>query len=438
MKKILIVLIALFTISLITCKKEEITVTPVLTTLPVEAITSNSAAGKGYVPFRPKTFGLCWSISANPTIDDNHTLDSMHFSSSFFRYITGLKGGTEYHVRAFATNESGIEYGNEVSFTTEPAKLPELNTFPVSNITSSTATTGGNIINDNGAVISASGVCWSTTANPTVSDRKTTDGALTGEFISPVGGLTPLTTYYLRAYTTSDLGTNYGNEVSFTTSSVVSSLTDIDGNIYSTITIGNQVWMQQNLKTIRYSNGDLIGTTTPASLDISNESAPGYQWACDGKETNVPLYGRLYTWFAVTDSRNVCPEGWHVPTHTEWIALTDYLINNGFGDSGSRYKIAKSMAYTSGWFSGWIGGTTGVDQTGNNRSGFSALPAGYRVSTSVNTVSNKSGKTCSWWSATEQDTKFAWQGCALSFDSGFIENGSLDKNDGLSVRCLKN
>jgi len=97
---------------------------------------------------------------------------------------------------------------------------------------------------------------------------------------------------------------------------------DIDGNVYHTVTIGTQVWMVENLKTTKYRNGDLIGTSTPATLDIRGESNPKYQWAYDGNESNVAVYGRLYAWYTLTDSRNVCPIGWHAPTDTEWTTLT--------------------------------------------------------------------------------------------------------------------
>src|SRR5664279_2839934 len=100
---------------------------------------------------------------------------------------------------------------------------------------------------------------------------------------------------------------------------------NIDGNVYTSVNIGTQVWMVGNLKTTKYSNGELIGTTTPATLDISLETTPKYQWAYDGNESDVSIYGRLYTWYAVTDSRNICPTGWHVPTDAEWTTLNTYL-----------------------------------------------------------------------------------------------------------------
>ena len=115
------------------------------------------------------------------------------------------------------------------------------------------------------------------------------------------------------------------------------SIKDIDGNIYPTVTIGTQIWMAENLKTARFSNGDLIGTTTPATLVIEEEDTPRYQWSYDGNESNVGEYGRMYTWYVAADKRNVCPSDWHVPTDAEWTVLTDYLIKNGYG-YGSGYR----------------------------------------------------------------------------------------------------
>jgi hypothetical protein len=150
-----------------------------------------------------------------------------------------------------------------------------------------------------------------------------------------ITGLTAETTYHFRVKVTNIIGTVYGDDMSFSTSSTPADYTgkkgtveDADGNIYQTIGIGSQIWMAENLKTTRYRNGDLIGTTTPSTLDISGETAPKYQWAYDGDESNVVNYGRLYTWYTVTESRNVCPIEWHVPSDSEWAILTDYILNN--------------------------------------------------------------------------------------------------------------
>jgi uncharacterized protein (TIGR02145 family) len=205
-------------------------------------------------------------------------------------------------------------------------------------------------------------------------------------------------------------------------------ITDADGNVYNTVTIGTQVWMKENLKTTRYSNGDLIGTTNPATLDISSESTPKYQWAYAGDEGNVANYGRLYTWYAITDSRKVCPTGWHVPAYAEWYTLIDYLVSNDFGYEGDGYDIAKSIAATSGWTLSGAAGSVGNDQTSNNSSSFTAYPSGYRI---LNGTFNYIGLVCFWWSTPESYSFY------LVYDKTYMDRADVEKYYGLSVRCVK-
>jgi uncharacterized protein (TIGR02145 family) len=208
---------------------------------------------------------------------------------------------------------------------------------------------------------------------------------------------------------------------------------DYEGNLYNTVKIGNQIWMAENLKTTRYSNGDLIGTTTPDTLNISGETTPKYQWAYAGNESNAATYGRLYTWYAVTDSRNVCPAGWHIPSDAEWTALTDYLTNNGYGYEGSGSDIAKSLASTSGWTADETAGNVGNDQSSNNSSGFTALPGSLRYVTGNFFSIGGDGI---WWSAIEQGTNYAW--CRyLGYRYSIVYRYNEYKGYGLSVRCVK-
>jgi uncharacterized protein (TIGR02145 family) len=211
------------------------------------------------------------------------------------------------------------------------------------------------------------------------------------------------------------------------------SITDKDGNVYTSVTIGTQVWMVENLKTTKYNNGDLIGTTTPSTLDISAEAAPKYQWAYEGNESNVNTYGRLYTWYAVTDTRNVCPVGWHVPSDTEWTTLTDYLTNNGYGYGGSGDGIAKSMAAKSEWTANTAAGSVGNDQANNNSSGFSALPGGLR---NFNGTYSYIGNNGFWWSSTEFSSTYAY--CrTLNYDNIYVNSYNFYEHSGFSVRCLR-
>jgi uncharacterized protein (TIGR02145 family) len=225
------------------------------------------------------------------------------------------------------------------------------------------------------------------------------------------------------------------------------SVKDFDGNVYPTITIGTQVWMAENLKTTKYSNGDLIGTTTPATSIIEGETTPKYQWAYAGNESNVATLGRLYTWYVATDSRNVCPTGWHVPTDTEWTTLTDYLTNNGYGYGGG-YKgmdIAKSLAATSGWVADETPGNAGNDQASNNRIGFTALPGGARLEDGN---FYDIGHVGCWWSTTgTTGFKQSLSGVFVTAPGGlfrdiyhdycYVNSYSNNTHYGMSIRCLK-
>ena len=210
-------------------------------------------------------------------------------------------------------------------------------------------------------------------------------------------------------------------------------VTDIDGNGYDTVVIGPQVWLAQNLKTISYANGELIGTTSPSDKDISGESSPKYQWAPYGNEKSASESGRLYTWYVVTDNRGICPAGWHVPSYPEWNALAEYLINNNYGFEGSGIDIAKAMASKSGWSSSIVPGLPGNDPESNNSSGLSAVPQGYRGKSSF----IGAGQTASFWSVTAFGATDAYTPEIWSHNSNFIGNVLTDKYCGASVRCLK-
>ncbi|MEI6143716.1 MAG: hypothetical protein WCP85_30840, partial [Mariniphaga sp.] len=198
-------------------------VTPVLpatlTTSNPTSVLSNSLIVGGAIstdggsPITER--GICWGTTTNPTTATNKLAIGTG-TGTFSNTITGLLPGTLYYFRAYAINTQGTAYGNEVTATTT-AILPVITTIAPSTITSTTATSGGNITSDGGATVTARGVCWSTTQTPTITNYKTTDGTGTGSFISSIAGLTAGTTYYVRAYSTNSAGTGYGTQVSFTT-----------------------------------------------------------------------------------------------------------------------------------------------------------------------------------------------------------------------------
>jgi uncharacterized protein (TIGR02145 family) len=221
-----------------------------------------------------------------------------------------------------------------------------------------------------------------------------------------------------------------------TASTLTGTMNDCDGNTYKWVKIGTQVWMAENLRTTRYCNGDSVGTTIPATLDIRSLGIQKYQWPYVGYENKIAEYGRLYTWYAVTDSRNVCPAGWHVPSDPEWQQLALYLTNNGYGYGGNMTWIGKSMADTTGWTTYTEVGTIGNNQASNNSTGFTARPSGVR---------NASGSfygfglCCYLWSSTEYSTNTSGISSYLWYNLKSGGNrGAASKLSGYSVRCLRN
>ncbi len=325
---------------------------------------------------------------------------------------------------------------NLTSCTDKETSIPVVTTTDAYLITRTTASISGNVTDDGGDEVTDRGICWNVAQNPSTADNSIAKGKGTGSFACNLEQLEDNTMYYARAYATNSKGTGYGNEISFKTEQIIT-VSDIDGNIYQTVKIGNQLWMAENLKTKTYCNGDIIGTTTPPSMDITSETSPEYQWAYNGDESNAAIYGRLYTWYAVTDSRKLCPNGWHLPSDGEWTVLTDYLSTN-YGSGWDGIEIAKSMASGSGWTSSSTNGTVGFEQADNNKSGFNALPAGYR-----NCWGGESlhlGESAYWWSAT---LSAEWYGIddiyfrMLNFESPYVERSIILKMAGCSVRCLK-
>jgi hypothetical protein len=198
---------------------------PVVTTVDVTSLTATTAVSGGNVTDNGGAAvtarGVCWNTSGDPTIADNHTSDGNGLGA-FVSAITGLTPNTTYHVRAYATNIAGTGYGVDIPFTTVAGTttgLPVISTTPGSVIGAVAANSGGNVTSDGGSAVTARGVCWSTSLNPTIADSHTTDGSGVGVFPSVLTGLTPATTYHVRAYATNANGTSYGEDLTITTTS---------------------------------------------------------------------------------------------------------------------------------------------------------------------------------------------------------------------------
>ena len=193
---------------------------------------------------------------------------------------------------------------------------------------------------------------------------------------------------------------------------------DIDGNEYATVIIGNQVWMSENLKVTKYRDGTAIPTGLSNS-EWENTTSGAYA-VYDNNETHADTYGYLYNWYAVDDSRNIAPDGWHVPTDDEWTTLTDYL--GGTSVAGGKMKETG----TSHWNSPNTGAT--------NESGFTAFPGGYRYGS--NGYYNDVGSYGYFWSSSEPHSSNAWER-KLYYDDSGVNRVNTIKKRGFSVRCVR-
>lgn len=522
-----IVILAVAVISVNGCKKDP--GIPILTTEPVTDITANTAVSGGNVisdeAADVTARGVCWGTSPNPALTGFHTADGSG-PGDFVSLLTGLEAGTKYYVRAYASGNKGTSYGNELTFETPQASLPELNTAEVTEITHSAAISGGNIVSDGGASVTSRGVCWSINPNPSISDNKTSDGTGTGIFTSVLTGLTYGTTYYIRAWATNNSGTSYGNEITFTTlhifpvvttsevfdvsqttagvRSIVNanggsgisargvcwgtesnpsveglhaengsgdgsfdshidgllpgtdyfarayavteagitygnelafkttdglgpinfnpdlnygSVTDIDGNVYKTIIIGNQTWMAENLRTTRYNDGASIPFVNNPQ-DWSTLSTPAYAWYANSPAVYKDFCGAMYNWYTVSTGK-LCPAGWHVPAYNEYTDLIAFL--GGETNTGGKMKEAG----TGHWEEPNAGAT--------NESGWTGLPSG-RINEMGSTMSY--GWVGYWWTSTGFSTDRA-NIIMLYYDFVFIDDNNYNKRNGMAVRCLK-
>ena len=209
-------------------------------------------------------------------------------------------------------------------------------------------------------------------------------------------------------------------------------VTDIDGNVYNTITIGTQTWMLENLKVSKYNDG----TSIPNVTDATAWAALTTGAYCDYNNlvANGTKYGHLYNWYTVNTGK-LAPTGWHVPTNAEWTTLQTYLIANGYNYDGSTTGnyIAKSLAAKTDWTASTTTGAIGKNLTLNNSTGFSALPGGYRIDAgSFGECGNFGG----WWSTDGDSAGSAWTR-GLLYSGARLFSDSYDLQCGFSVRCVR-
>jgi uncharacterized protein (TIGR02145 family) len=212
-------------------------------------------------------------------------------------------------------------------------------------------------------------------------------------------------------------------------------VTDIDGNVYHTVTIGTQTWMVENLKTTKYNNGQPIPLVTDNTAWFFL-STHGYCWYNNDAPTYKNKYGALYNWYTVNTGK-LAPTGWHVPTDAEWTTMENYLIANGYNYDLSTQNdyLAKSLAATIYWdINTDVEGAIGNDLSTNNSTGFSALPAGSRGG--YGGAFDSAGSLAAWWSSSEGDADTACE-WSLYYSSSSLSRYFDNKYDGCSVRCVR-
>ena len=371
--------------------------------------------------------GVCYSLKENPTISDS-VLEIKEDVSDFKTTITGLTKNTNYYIRIFAKNIVGITYSEQVNIKTANIlpTAPILTSIDADSITTTSAKLGGNISSDGGEPVIERGIILSTVQIPSNKDSIVTCGIGTGSFSKTFNKLQPNILYYYRAYAKNTVGISYGSVKTFKTELPTSGfgpiLTDIDGNKYKTVYINKQLWMAENLKVTKYSNGTSISNVVDASLWSSDTKGA---WCNYNNQSSYDTkYGKLYNGIVINMSmngnKNVCPTGWHVPKKQDW---NDLITNVGGSYNGGTLK---EVGYTE-----WNSPNTGA----TNSTLYSALPSGYRGKAGD---FQYQGRYLYYW-AYDPNTPSSYNSLDLSYNHTYIGiSVNMGKNEGAAIRCLKN
>jgi len=399
---------------------------PTVTTATISSVTRTSAVSGGSITSdggsQVTAKGICWSTSPDPLVTGPHTSEGTG-SNPFVSQLTGLSANTFYYFRAYATNSAGTSYGNTRTFSTDPVIAPSVSTGTVTSVTLTSATGGGNVTSDNGGQVTERGFCWNTNGNPTTADSKISGGTGTGVFTGNITGLTQGTVYYLKAYAINSAGTGYGEQTGFSTSA-----SDIDGNVYKTVIIGTQLWMQSDLKVTHLNTNQSIPDVMDDTTWV-HYTEPAYCWY-DDDPSNGATFGALYNYYSV-ETGSLCPAGWHVPTDNEFKTLEIYLgMSESVVDLGGWRGTDQGTKLKS--TTTWL-----FDGVNTNSSGFTALAGGYRYGRDGGY--NDKGIIGYWWSSTihwSDTTRGVYRRLSRG-ETGVYREGVI-KSGGKFVRCLKN
>lgn len=450
------IFLSLFFLSLFGCKSDS---PPVVITYPLKDITALSVTAVGYLVddggLPITSMGFAWGLVGQPATEQYFEVPvETSAKGEFYATISGLTPNKNYFLRAFAENEKGTVFGNSHSFTTLDVEI-SVTTLPVSDRTPNSAVSGGIITGEYDTEIISRGVLWKIPQyNVTLTLENcigfTEDGAGAGTYISNLSGLKQYTGYQVRAYAKYSFGIFYGSVIGFYTlpipDGIQGTITDIEGNVYSTITLATKEWMTENLMTTKFKDGSEIALVTD-NFQWESTSSPAFSWFENSRETYGNAYGALYNGYAVLDNRGLCPEGWRVSSSNDWFRLINYFYtvlniqNNNFSNdaTGNRLKSCRQVNSP-------LGGNCNTSQhprwNQNPHSffsrddfGFSALPGGQRTSLENPGEFKDVGKMgCFWTSTPTTGDKIRY---FLLNENTSILDYSGAKNTGFSVRCVR-
>jgi len=496
-------------ISILSGSWSDYSVPPLVQTTEVTDITNSTATVAGMISDDGDASvterGVCWGTNENPTISNSKTTAGTGMGS-FSASITGLKGSTTYYVRAYAINSAGTSYGDQKTFTTQTPKEPTVVTSAAKAIEYTSVTIGGNITDDGGATITERGVCWSTSASPTISNNKKSIGWVTDDFSTSITGLKAGTTYYVRAYAINSAGISYGDQKTFTTkislpivvtsaaSDITTTSVTLGGNITdagrATVTERGVCWSTSASPTI-FSNKKSIGSgigsfsasitglnagityyvcayainsagtsygeqktfTTLANINNGIEYVDlglSVKWAtCNIGASKPEEYGSYYAW-GETATKDYFDWSTYKYCNGSSSTLTKYCTSSSYGTVDYKRTLEKSddIAYTKlggkwrmptdaewkelrtkcTWKWTTENGVNGYKVTASNGTSIFLPAAGYREESDLFDAGNYGD----YWSSSLYEKYYAW---ILRFGSSGLDRASVGlRDDGLSVR----